>query len=924
MDKRPRLTRMPRSSSQVIRSYSAQEKHVKNIRGNIKLIAERQGDLFILKESDEQVNTVSQKKYSDIEIWHQRLGHLNLKDLHLMSKTQAVSGFKLKNNSEFSNCEICITQKLTSSPFTSRDSRSKQRFDIIYSDLCGPMRVSSIGGARYFMTLIDDYTRWCEVYFLKSKDEATSKLIEYKNFVENQTGLKVKAFHSDNGKKFCNSEMDQILKNCGIQRRLTIPHIPEQNGIAECKNRTLIERARCLLAQSGLPTYFWAEAINTSNYIRNRCITKILNEHTPYELWKDTTDTEIITENEDKNDDTNDNNDNSSLPTNVEEHILPSVHEDVHEEPSLTRGPGRPRKIRTGKLCRPAKQYHMKGPIAIMLKRVYNRWKNEDMEQALTKLSQGVIGFNEAHRKYGIPKPTLRRHFLGLNRNVKFGRPKDLSNTIERELVAHALKLEASFFGLTATGLRKLAYQLAEKYNLPHRFNREKKIAGKKWYYKFMKDNPCLSLRTPEATSMARAKAFNKELVYKFFDKYQSILDEYSFPANQIYNVDETGLSTVHKPSKIIAQKGKHQVGAITSGERGLTTTCICSMNAAGEFVPPMVIFKRTRMNDCLKKGAPPGTVFGCSKNGWITSELFVEWLKHFIKYIKLEKSNEKKLLLLLDGHSTHTKNIEAIDLACEYGIIMLSFPAHTTHRLQPLDKSFFKSLKANYNEASSSWLRTNPGNTIKQSTVSELLGIAYSKSVRMDIALNGFKSTGIWPCNKHEFKDEDFCTSTEDSVTEESLLTNADEVVNNEAPPAHETTQKTQEEEETVDLTTIPSTSKQIKQQLNTLCPIPNLINGSRTSITPAVEITSSINKENLKNAMKRKNDAIIKKESAVKIKKKKGNTITDIGDWFCCLCAEDRKENMIQCLKCKTWVHDLCAGVNSKIKKYVCVACV
>nr|XP_012149906.1 PREDICTED: uncharacterized protein LOC105663718 [Megachile rotundata] len=336
--------------------------------------------------------------------------------------------------------------------------------------------------------------------------------------------------------------------------------------------------------------------------------------------------------------------------------------------------------------------------------------------------------------------------------------------------------------------------------------------------------------------SVTRA-LFNKELVYKFFDKYQSILNEYNFTANQIYNVDESGLSTVHKPFKIIAQKGKHQVGAITSGERGLTTTCIRSMNAAGEFVTPM----------------------------------------HFIKYIKLEKSNENKLLLLLDGHSTHTKNIEAIDLACEYGIIMLSFPAHTTHRLQPLDKSFFKSLKANYNEASSTWLRTNPGNTIKQSIVSELLGIAYSKSVRMDIALNGFKSTGIWPCNRHEFKDEDFCTPMEDSVTEESLHTNADEVVNNEAPPAHETTQKTQEEEETMDLITIPSISKQIKQQLNTLWPIPDIINGSRTNVTPAVEITS-----------------------------------------------KDRKENMIQCLKCKTWVHDLCAGVNSKIKKYMCVACV
>lgn len=203
-----------------------------------------------------------------------------------MSNTQAASGFKLKDNSEVSNCEICITQKLTSLPFSSRVNRSQHRLEIIYSDLCGPMRASSTGGARYFMTLIDDHTRWCQVYFLKSKDEATDKFIEFKNFVENQTGLKVKAFHSDNGKEFCNSVMDHILKDSGIQRRLTIPRTPEQNGVAERKNRTLIETARCLLAQSGLPTQFWAEAINTANYIRNFCITKSLNGCTPYELWK--------------------------------------------------------------------------------------------------------------------------------------------------------------------------------------------------------------------------------------------------------------------------------------------------------------------------------------------------------------------------------------------------------------------------------------------------------------------------------------------------------------------------------------------------------------------------------------------------------------------------------------------------------------
>lgn len=97
-----------------------------------------------------------------------------------------------------------------------------------------------------------------------------------------------------------------------------------------------------------------------------------------------------------------------------------------------------------------------------------------------------------------------------------------------------------------------------------------------------------------------------------------------------------------------------------------------------------MLIFKRIRMNDCLKNGAPPGTQFACSKNGWITSELFVEWLQHFIRYIKLEKKQqEANTVASRWSHHPH-KKIEAIHLAREYGIIILSFPAHTTHSLQP------------------------------------------------------------------------------------------------------------------------------------------------------------------------------------------------------------------------------------------------
>ncbi|KAK2579080.1 hypothetical protein KPH14_010929 [Odynerus spinipes] len=164
--------------------------------------------------------------------------------------------------------------------------------------------------------------------------------------------------------------------------------------------------------------------------------------------------------------------------------------------------------------------------------------------------------------------------------------------------------------------------------------------------------------------------------------------------------------------------KGKHQVGAVTSGERGMNTTCICCMNGAGEFISPILIYKRKRMTSDVERGGPPNTVYICSESGWITFELFLEWLKHFIKYTRLEKSKKNQILLILDGHSRHTKNLDAINLARDYGIVMLSLPSHTIHKLQPLDRSFFKPLKQNLNSACTSWLRNHPESVNKQSNI--------------------------------------------------------------------------------------------------------------------------------------------------------------------------------------------------------------
>jgi transposase InsO family protein len=132
------------------------------------------------------------------------------------------------------------------------------------------MRMESKGGVRYFTTFTDDYSRWTKTYLIRKKSEVASKFREYKKFVETQLEIKIKAVQSDNGKEYCNEEMDKFFRNSGIQRHLTTVYSPQQNGLAERRNRTLVEAARCMLLESGLPA---------------RCISKSIDGDIPYKRW---------------------------------------------------------------------------------------------------------------------------------------------------------------------------------------------------------------------------------------------------------------------------------------------------------------------------------------------------------------------------------------------------------------------------------------------------------------------------------------------------------------------------------------------------------------------------------------------------------------------------------------------------------------
>ena len=145
------------------------------------------------------------------------------------------------------------------------------------------MHVSSLGKSKYFVTFIDDYSRYIHVYFIKSKDEVLEKFKEFAKYTENTTGRKIKVLRSDNGGEYCSKVFETYMKENGIVHQTMVPYNPAQNGVAERMNRMLLETGRSMMAHSKAPFEFWAEALNTAVYLRNRSPTASLKGKTPFE-----------------------------------------------------------------------------------------------------------------------------------------------------------------------------------------------------------------------------------------------------------------------------------------------------------------------------------------------------------------------------------------------------------------------------------------------------------------------------------------------------------------------------------------------------------------------------------------------------------------------------------------------------------------
>ncbi|KAJ0173951.1 hypothetical protein K1T71_010097 [Dendrolimus kikuchii] len=564
----------------------------------------------------------------------------------------------------------------------------------------------------------------------------------------------------------------------------------------------------------------------------------------------------------------------------------------------------------------------------------------ELMQRAANLVVNENKSLRQVCRDFELSKTSLSRFIERMKNdpvNLRFGygTPRQIFNTEqEARLTEYLRKLAQIFHGIGPKEVRRMAYDCAIKYkiSIPETWHTNK-MAGSDWMSAFLKRNTSLSIRKPEATSLSRATSFNKTNVQEFYTKLAEVMDRFKFTASFIWNADETGVSTVTKPSKIVAAKGKRNIGSITSGERGTNVTLLVAVSATGSSIPPMFIFPRKKFQHHFIRDGPTDCIGAGNSSGWITNDEFLIFIQHFIKHVR--PSKETPVLLVLDNHSSHL-SVPTLDLAKENGVVMLSFPPHTSHKSQPLDVSVYGPFKRYMSSTQDAWMRNNAGKTMTIYDIPGIVRTALRLALTPTNIIHGFEKTGIFPFNQDKFNDADFAPSY---VTDRPMETCSNEsqlsstplptiLSNPQLPPSFDPQPSSSFDAQGV-------FCPEIVRPLPKAGPRKSTINRKRRK---TAILTDTPEKENLRkeqeitnkkkaNSVNKKNQANKKVQQVKKAILKEVNSDSSSDDeYFCLVCCEKYSDSVpgegwIQCNLCRQWAHEKCISNRGCIYLFVII---
>lgn len=380
------------------------------------------------------------------------------------------------------------------------------------------------------------------------------------------------------------------------------------------------------------------------------------------------------------------------------------------------------------------------------------------LKSAIMAVANGM-NISQASKDYGIPRMTLSDHVKRdeiINGEViinirKYGEhSKIFTDEQEMKLAERVIYLSKRGFPINVKQLLQKTYEYAcelqksctASIRIPQSWIKNE-MAGDDWYTGFKSRHPKICLRKPEGLSSNRAQAFNEQRISEYFKTLGDTIADTD--PRLIFNVDETGLSSVpNAPGKVLAEKGTRSVNCIEVGERGVLTTVVPCISAAGQLMKPFIIFKGKRKDETLRNELDKYDIHvEMSESGYIDKGIFLNFLKFFQANRPLP---DERCILILDGHGSHS-GIDVLVYASEHKIELICIPPHTSHRLQPLDTNWNGPFKRLWEQLVREHLRMANVVRINRFEFLRLLNDAWEKmTIKRELIVKGFQHCGIYP----------------------------------------------------------------------------------------------------------------------------------------------------------------------------------
>ena len=286
-------------------------------------------------------------------------------------------------------------------------------------------------------------------------------------------------------------------------------------------------------------------------------------------------------------------------------------------------------------------------------------------------------------------------------------------------------------------------------------FSKVKQIAGRAWFQAFLRRHKDIRKKKGKNLSINRAMCSNPVNINRWFNLYEATLDRMGIRDQpmQIWNLDETGFQDIPKERPVVGPTGE-EVCQTVPGEKGETSTCIAMVNGIGVKVPPMILHKgggkSLRVHDAWNRHAPTHVAVRATPNGFVTRDVFLEFMERTIRWMRGKRLLDAPNLLLLDGHKSHVYNVKFLKLCMDNNITVLCLPPHTSATLQPLDKFPFSNLKGSWQRELIDWIEDNTAKRLAKADFFSLFWPAWVSSMTINAIQSAYRVTGICPVNRN------------------------------------------------------------------------------------------------------------------------------------------------------------------------------